>query len=231
MNENILELTKSLVSEIEKIDNMDERIAVLNEVRKELSGASPFKEEPVDCVCWVKADTVHANDYNPNAVAPPEMRLLHTSIALDGFTMPIVSCDLKATGEAPEGTEEYYEVVDGFHRNRVGKEFTDIRTRLHDYLPVSMLIKPLEERISSTIRHNRARGTHGIRPMADIVLELSRYGWNDEKICKQLGMDLDEVLRLKQITGLKDAFMHHEFSKSWEEFESKYYPSVDETDK
>lgn len=223
MNEKIKELSKELSKEIDIITDLDERIKVLNEVREELSCVSPFKDEPVDCVYWVKASHVHANDYNPNTVAPPEMRLLHTSVSLDGYTMPIVSCDLVETGEAPPDSEEYFEVVDGFHRKRVGKEYTDISERVHGYLPISKLIKPLEERISATIRHNRARGIHGIRPMADIVLELTRYGWSEEKICKQLGMELDEVLKLKQITGLKDAFSDHEFSKSWVEFEKKYY--------
>lgn len=213
-------LLNELIEEIKNIENIDERITAINNIKKELHKVSPLKDEPVDCVLWVKADTVHANDYNPNKVAPPEMRLLHTSIEEDGYTQPIVTADMQAAGEC---SEEYYEVVDGFHRNRVGKEYKDIADRIHNYLPITLLVKPKEERISSTIRHNRARGTHGIRPMSEIVLDLTRYGWSDEKICKELGMELDEVLRLKQITGLKDAFMNHEFSKSWEEFENKYY--------
>lgn len=147
-----------------------------------------------------------------STVAQPEMRLLHTSISVDGFTMPVVSCDLVEAGEAPQGAEEYFEVVDGFHRKRVGTECQDVSSRVHGYLPVSKMVKPREERISSTIRHNRARGKYGIHPMSDIVLDLTRYGWDDQKICEQLGMDLDEVLRLKQITGLKDAFLNHKFS-------------------
>lgn len=213
-------LLNELIEEIKNIENIDERITAINNIKKELHKVSPLKDEPVDCVLWVKADTVHANDYNPNKVAPPEMRLLHTSIEEDGYTQPIVTADMQAAGEC---SEEYYEVVDGFHRNRVGKEYKDIADRIHNYLPITLLVKPKEERISSTIRHNRARGTHGIRPMSEIVLDLTRYGWSDEKICKELGMELDEVLRLKQITGLKDAFMNHEFSRSWEEFENKYY--------
>lgn len=223
MNETVEKLASQLAEEIEKIDNLEEKVQALNLARKVLAGSSPFKSEPADCVVWVKSETVHANEYNPNTVAPPEMELLHTSIALDGYTMPIVSCDLVATGEAPKGSGEYYEVVDGFHRNRVGKEYEDVSRRVHGYLPVSLLIKPLEERISATIRHNRARGSHGIRPMSEVVLELARYGWKDERICEQLGMEMDEVLRLKQITGLRDAFQNHEFSKSWEEFEKRYY--------
>lgn len=214
------ELLEKLEAEINKIEDFEERVEVINHVRKAVSQASPFRDEPVDCVYWVKADTVHANSYNPNVVAGPEMRLLHESIALDGYTQPIVSCPIRDAGE---NGGERYEVVDGFHRNRVGKEYPDVKKRLHGYLPVSMLEKTKEERMAATIRHNRARGTHGIRPMSDLVKELSAFGLGDGEICRQLGMELDEVLRLKQITGLKEAFQNHQFSKSWAEFEAKYY--------
>lgn len=209
----IEELEEELLSIIGKLD-LDEKVQELNKLKQRMLEVSPFSEEPVDCVIWVKAEDVQANEYNPNIVASPEMKLLHTSIKLDGYTQPIVTYDLK------NGKRE---VVDGFHRNRVGKEFADISKRIHGYLPVTTLEKPLEERIGSTIRHNRARGTHQIRPMSDIVLELSKSGMTDEEICGKLGMELDEVIRLKQITGLKEAFQNHEFSKSWEEFERKYY--------
>lgn len=210
----INELTKQLVEEISKL-SLDDKVEMLNEVRKELSKVSPFNE-PVDYIKWVKAENVQANEYNPNKVASPEMKLLYTSIKLDGYTQPIVAYQID---------ENTNEVVDGFHRNRVGKEYKDIRERLHGYLPVVVIDKPLDERMGSTIRHNRARGTHQIRSMSDIVIELSKEGWSDEEICKKLGMELDEVIRLKQISGLKEAFANHEFSKSWEEFESKYYRS------
>lgn len=209
----IEELEEELLSIIGELD-LDEKVQELNKLKQRMLEVSPFSEEPVDCVIWVKAEDVQANEYNPNIVASPEMKLLHTSIKLDGYTQPIVTYDLK------NGKRE---VVDGFHRNRVGKEFADISKRIHGYLPVTTLEKPLEERIGSTIRHNRARGTHQIRPMSDIVLELSKSGMTDEEICGKLGMELDEVIRLKQITGLKEAFQNHEFSKSWEEFERKYY--------
>lgn len=194
--------------------NQEEKVEILNQIRKALSAVSPFKGEPCDCVLWIKQEDIQANEYNPNHVAAPEMKLLYESIKTDGYTMPIVTYDL-GNGKR--------EIVDGFHRNRIGREHSDIRKRIHGYLPVSTIDKPADERIGSTIRHNRARGTHGIRPMSDIVLDLSRAGWDDTKICQKLGMDLDEVIRLKQITGLKEAFMNHEFSKSWEEFEEKYY--------
>lgn len=208
---------KKLISYIEEkfnqLSTIDEKVQFLNTIREKLAELSPF-EEPVDCVRWVKADKVQANEYNPNRVASPEMKLLYKSIKLDGYTQPIVVYRLE-NGK--------YEVVDGFHRNRVGKEYKDINERIHGYLPVVVIDKPLDERMGSTIRHNRARGTHQIRDMSDIVVELTKQGWNEEEICEKLGMELDEVIRLKQISGLKEAFANHEFSKSWEEFESKYY--------
>ncbi|MFT4008247.1 MAG: ParB/RepB/Spo0J family partition protein [Lacrimispora sp.] len=182
-------------------------------MRKQLSEISPF-EDPVDLVQWVPAENVYANDYNPNKVAPVEMDLLYTSILLDGFTQPIVSYKVN---------NNHHEITDGFHRNRIGKEHLDILKRVHGYLPLTTIDKPLDERIGSTIRHNRARGTHQIRPMSEIITSLSEMGWNDKKIAENLGMELDEIIRLKQITGLKQAFQNHEFSKSWTEFESKYY--------
>jgi len=206
----IKELIVKLKDELRNMP-LAERVEVLNEIKSELKEVSPFSE-PVDTVLWIPAEKVHANAYNPNRVASPEMRLLYTSIKLDGYTQPIVAYKL------PNGE---YEVVDGFHRNRVGKEYKDIKERVHGYLPITIIDKPLDERMGSTIRHNRARGTHQIRGMSDIVLELAREGWTDDEICKKLGMELDEVIRLKQITGLKEAFANHEFSKSWEEYESK----------
>lgn len=210
---NIQELLNKLKQEIESLEG-EEKITAINMAKEAIAEVSPF-EEPVDVVRWVPADQVHANAYNPNKVASPEMRLLHTSIKLDGYTQPIVVYKV---------SESHYEVVDGFHRSRVGKEYKDIEKRLNGYLPVVIIDKPLDERMGSTIRHNRARGTHQIRSMSDIVVDLTKEGWSDEEICKKLGMELDEVIRLKQISGLKEAFQNHEFSKSWEEFESKYYP-------
>lgn len=220
MNDRINSLVCSLIAAIGEIDDLSEKIDALNYIRQELHRHSPFSSEPCDCVVWKKQDSIQANEYNPNHVATPEMKLLYESIKLDGYTMPIVTYDLG---------DGMTEIVDGFHRNRVGREHPDIRKRLHGYLPVSTIDKPQDERIGSTIRHNRARGTHGIRPMSDIVLDLSKMGWDDEKICRKLGMDLDEVIRLKQITGLKEAFSNHEFSKSWEEFEGKYYKNQEDT--
>lgn len=213
MNDVIKSFTKGLIKELSQMD-MESKIDALNYIREELHKESPFISEPCDCVLWIRQENIQANEYNPNHVSTPEMKLLYQSIKSDGYTMPIVTYDLK------NGNRE---IVDGFHRNRIGREHKDIQNRIHGYLPVSTIDKPADERMGSTIRHNRARGTHGIRPMSDIVLDLSRQGWDDAKICEKLGMDLDEVIRLKQITGLKEAFMNHEFSRSWEDFEKKYY--------
>jgi len=165
---------------------------------------------PVLDVKMVPTWKVHANDYNPNKVATPEMLLLKHSIEQDGYTQPIVTYYDKKNDE--------YIIVDGFHRYRCAKEFFDLKE-----IPVVVIHKTLRNRMASTIRHNRARGTHQIKDMSVIVKDLTGFGWSDEKICEELGMDLDEVIRLKQITGLKEAFQNHEFSKSWDEFEKKYY--------
>jgi ParB-like chromosome segregation protein Spo0J len=190
---------------------LDEQVAFINALRRELHSVSPFSGEPVDLVEWVPAETVHANTYNPNAVAPPEMELLRLSIMADGYTQPIVS-NLDADGE-------HRTVIDGFHRNRVGKECGDVAERVRGYLPVVQIKGDRTDRgdqIAATIRHNRARGKHAVSAMADIVLELKRRNWSDKKIGIQLGMDPDEVLRLSQITGLAEAFADRDFSKAWE---------------
>jgi ParB-like chromosome segregation protein Spo0J len=155
----------NLQEQILKIGELpiEERIIAINKIKFLLKEISPFGKEPVELVQWVKADDVIANDYNPNSVAPPEMKLLHTSIQEDGYTQPIVVW--KRDG--------IYEVIDGFHRNRVGKEYKDIAERIHGYLPVVVINDETSDkgqRIASTIRHNRARGKHKVEAMADIVV-------------------------------------------------------------
>lgn len=163
---------------------------------------------PVYGVRRVPIDKVRANEYNPNRVAPPEMRLLYDSIKQDGYTMPIV-CYYNEK-------DDMYEIVDGFHRYTVMLQHQDIYDREHGTLPVSVIDKPIDERMASTIRHNRARGTHDVDLMSNIVAELHKIGRSDAWLAKHLGMDQDEILRLKQITGLAEAFKDHEFSRSWE---------------
>jgi ParB-like chromosome segregation protein Spo0J len=205
----IKEITIELLTHIESMD-LEDKVNAINEIKLALHNISPMKTEPVDCVLWVKNTSVIANDYNPNSVAPPEMELLRLSIANDGYTQPIVSMDNN------DGTRE---VIDGFHRNRVGKECKDIQARVHGYLPVVTIRESQTDknnRVASTIRHNRARGKHRIESMSDIVVDLKRRNWSPEKISKELGMDSDEVLRLSQISGLLEMFQDKEFSQSWE---------------
>ncbi len=202
--------TKCLLTAL-KDSTIDQKIEAINYIREQIHAISPFKNEPVDFVKWVKNTSVGANDYNPNAVAPPEMELLRHSIATDGFTQPIV------TWAHSENVEN--EVIDGFHRHRVGKECEDIQSRIHGYLPIVALLEDREgknDRVASTIRHNRARGKHKVEAMAEIVLDLKKRNWSDKKIAKELGMDQDEVLRLTQITGLMEMFSQSEFSMAWE---------------
>lgn len=190
---------------------LSERVKAINELREAIHAISPFSSEPVDFIRWVPMDKVQANDYNPNSVAPPEMELLRVSIMADGYTQPIVT-------HQEEGNPDLT-VVDGFHRNRVGKECRDVGERVHGYLPVVQIRTEQADkgaRIASTIRHNRARGKHRVEAMSDIVIELKRRNWSDEKIAKNLGMDQDEILRLCQISGLAEIFADQEFSKSWD---------------
>lgn len=163
---------------------------------------------PVYGVRAVPIEKVVANDYNPNRVAPPEMKLLELSIWEDGYTQPVVTyydCE-----------KDRYVVVDGFHRYQILKTSERIHKRERGLLPVVVIDKELGERMASTIRHNRARGTHDIDLMSDMVAELHRLGKSDTWIAKNLGMDADEVLRLKQIGGLADLFKDNEFSRAWD---------------
>lgn len=202
------EQLKSLIPNFDSL-SIDERIDAINEIKIALHEISPMKNEPVDCVLWVKNEKVRANDYNPNSVAPPEMELLRQSIMEDGYTQPIVSFR----------EDDFITVVDGFHRNRVGKEVEDVKQRVHGRLPVVNINQWKQskgDRMASTIRHNRARGSHNIELMSTIVTELVEMGKGDAWICKHVGMSIDELLRMKQITGLSSLFQNREFSKSWE---------------
>lgn len=202
---------------------LSEKVDAINELRECIHELSPFKNEPVDYVKWVLAENVIANDYNPNKVAPPEMELLEISIMNDGYTQPVVT--FPNNGKI--------EVVDGFHRTRVSKESKIVRERVLGFTPTVIIRKEQSDkndRIASTIRHNRARGKHQVDAMSEIILELKNRNWKNERIARELGMDEEEILRLCQITGLQDIFKDDDFSKSWEASDSiaVYEPLTDD---
>ena len=202
-------LISLLVNEISSIENNDEKISALNFVRGELHTVSPLKHHPVDYVRWEKSTNVEANEYNPNSVAPPEMQLLYESILNDGYTMPIVSFN----------DVDKIKIVDGFHRRETERRNRDISESTLGYVPLTTIRgtqTDTSNRMASTIRHNRARGSHNIELMSQIVSELVEMGKGDAWICKHIGMSVDELLRLKQITGLASLFLNKDFSDSWE---------------
>lgn len=197
MGDKTMQIVKECADIFLKLENLDldKKIEAINLIKKELHKHSPFKNEPVDCVLWIKNNNVFANDYNPNSVAPPEMKLLEHSIREDGYTQPIVAWD--------NGNQ--VEVIDGFHRNRVGREIEDIEKRINGYLPIVTINQHRQERndrVASTIRHNRARGKHKIDSMSEIVVELKRRNWSDEKIGRELGMDADEAIKRNRKIGV-----------------------------
>ena len=165
-------------------------------------------KSPVYNVLRIPINKIQANTYNPNAVAPPEMKLLYDSIKEDGYTMPIVCYYLENIDK--------YEIVDGYHRYTVMLNHKDIYNRENGCLPVVVIKKDISNRMASTVRHNRARGSHDLDLMINIVAELKEAGMSDAWVLKHLGMDADELLRLKQISGLASLFKDQEFSNSWE---------------
>ena len=195
---------------LELPDNLsiDEKIALYNNLSTQIYEWLGI-DHPVLNVQLIKADQVQGNDYNPNKVAPPEMKLLKLSIKKDGVTMPVVVADQPDKGKP-------FVVVDGFHRTTVIQTDTEINKSLSGYVPATRLNKSLEDRITSTVRHNMARGTHQVELSAKLVTFLKKHNWTNTRIGIELGMDADEVLRLKQITGLAEAFADKEFSQSWE---------------
>ena len=185
--------------------DLDRRVAVYNRIVA-LASAYLNIPHPVTCPQLVRVEQVRGNEYNPNKVAPPEMRLLTLSIEKDGLTMPVVVADDK----------KGWVVVDGFHRRQVVKTKANVRQSLGGYLPIVRLNKNLEDRITSTVRHNMARGAHQVELTAKLVTLLRGHNWTNERIGKELGMDPDEVLRLKQMQGLAEAFSNREFSRAWD---------------
>lgn len=207
--EEVLQKAKELAELIAAMPDVDRKIEAINQARQILHEVSPLKHHPVDCVLWQKSENVEGNEYNPNAVAPPEMRLLIRSIEEDGYTMPIVS--FPDTG--------IIRIVDGFHRRKAERTSTRIHESTLGYIPLST-IRPekqeVSDRMASTIRHNRARGTHSVDLMVNIVAELTEAGMGNDWIMKNIGMDADELLRLKQISGLAALFKNGTYSRAWE---------------
>jgi len=209
MDAEITGMARQLAAAIAAIPDIEGQLDTLNEVRSILHEISPMRNEPVDLVLWAKCEDISANDYNPNTVAPPEMRLLERSIRADGYTQPIVTWHDNGSTI----------VVDGFHRHRVGRERADIRERMHARLPITRIRTAQSDRadrIAATIRHNRARGEHAVEAMSTIVAELYASGWTPAQIGAELGMEADEVLRLRQITGIAALFADREYSEAWE---------------
>jgi ParB-like chromosome segregation protein Spo0J len=184
---------------------LPDKVALYNEMTALLKEMLEMNH-PVLSVRLVEAENVQSNDYNPNRVAPPEMRLLELSMVRDGITTAVV---------AAKNDKGKYVIVDGFHRTQVIKYFPPVHKSIHGYVPVVELNKDIADRIAATVRHNLARGTHQTVLSAQLVALLKKHTWSDERIGKELGMEPDEVLRLKQVTGLAEAFADIEFSKSW----------------
>lgn len=192
-------------SEFEASDNKRQFVADLREfIHKELSEVA---SQPVDHIRWVPLEKVHPNDYNPNSVASTEMKLLYHSILHDGYTQPIVTIYDEET--------DLYCIVDGFHRYFTCKTNKDIYERNHGMLPVVVIEKDINDRMASTVRHNRARGKHSVAGMSNMVFSMLDNGWEDEAICNELGMEPEELLRLKHLTGFSKLFNDVEYRKAW----------------
>lgn len=185
-----------------------DKIEFIELIKDFLHKISPLKSQPVNRVKWVDIDKVQANDYNPNSVAKIEMKLLHTSISHDGYTQPVVTIYDK--------DKDKYIIIDGFHRYLTCKSYDDVRERNHNKLPIVVLDKDINDRMASTIRHNRARGKHSIKGMSNIVFGMLDNGWDDADICEELGMEAEELIRLKHITGFSKLFADAKYKNAWE---------------
>lgn len=166
-----------------------------------------FPDQPVSKVIWVPLEKVHPNTYNPNSVAPNELRLLYVSIQQDGYTQPVVTIYDKE--------HDQYVIVDGFHRYFVMKTYKDILARTNGHIPIVVINKGINDRIASTVRHNRARGKHSVTGMSNLVFKLLDNGWSDTDICNEIGLEPDELIRLKHITGFSKLFENAEYSRAW----------------
>ena len=200
------ELMNNLKAIIESLPN-DERQTFIASVKSFVSGFSDKKHNPVDNVIWVNYNMVEANDYNPNAVAKREMKLLYTSIKHDGYTQPIVTIW--------DEQKQKYVIIDGFHRYASMVYNKDLRELNNSMVPIVVLDKDINDRMASTIRHNRARGKHSVQGMSNIVLQMLKNGWSDSEICNELGLEAEELVRLKYVTGFAKLYEDKEYSKAW----------------
>jgi ParB-like chromosome segregation protein Spo0J len=195
------------LDEIDKLQGQA-RFEAIENAREALFMMSPLCGQPVDRIRWVPVEDVEPNDYNPNSVAKVELGLLYTSILHDGYTQPVVTIW--------DSEKQKYVIVDGFHRYFTCRNNQDIRDRNLGYLPIVVLEKPINDRMASTVRHNRARGKHSIDGMSNMVFQMLENGWSEAEICAELGMEAEEVLRLKHITGFSKLFEDVEYKKAWE---------------
>ena len=193
---------------IQQYQLSENKIEFIEELKELIDEISPLNHQPVNRVRWVDISQVQANDYNPNSVAKTEMKLLYTSILHDGYTQPIVTVYDKK--------KKKYVIVDGFHRYFTSRSYTDILDKNMGYVPVVVIDKNINDRRASTIRHNRARGKHSVSGMSNIVFEMLDNGWKDADILEELGMEAEELIRLKHITGFSKLFENTEYKKAWE---------------
>jgi ParB-like chromosome segregation protein Spo0J len=193
----------------ESYNKAEDKIKFVADLRKFIhQELSVVNSQPIDNVLWVPIDKVQPNDYNPNSVAKIEMRLLYTSILHDGYTQPTVTIY--------DREKDKYVIVDGFHRYFTCKNNKDIFDRNNGMLPIVVIDKDINDRMASTVRHNRARGKHSVNGMSNMVFKMLENGWSDEAICNELGMEPEEILKLKHITGFSKLFADIEYRKAWE---------------
>ena len=210
----------------EAFNNAEDKMKFIYDLREFIhKDLSPVNTQPIDLVRWVDINKVQANDYNPNSVAKIEMGLLYTSIKHDGYTQPVVTIYDEALDK--------YIIVDGFHRYFTCKSNKDILERNNGCLPIVVIEKDINDRMASTVRHNRARGKHSVSGMSSMVFQMLENGWTDAEVCNELGMESEEILRLKHITGFSKLFEDMEYKKAWESKEQikirvKYNESLTE---
>lgn len=203
-----MSLKTAIQEEIDAQTDAKGKVAVIENIKAWLHEISPQKKQPVNLVQWIPIEKVHANDYNPNSVAKNEMRLLYVSISHDGYTQPVVT--------VYDDVKDEYVIVDGFHRYTTMRLNKDIYDANNGLLPVVVIQKSINDRMASTVRHNRARGKHSVSGMANMVFQMLENGWTDEAICAELGVEADELVRLKHVTGFSKLFENVEYRRSWE---------------